>query len=84
MKSQLEGLVLKTPVRLKFTLIRGDRRAGDRANVLSIVEKFFCDALKEYGCIPDDNDNYISGQTYETGEIDKKNPHVKIEIIENV
>lgn len=82
-KEQLDGLKLKTPVRLKFTLWRKDKRAGDRANVLSIVEKFFCDALVEYGCLPDDCDKYIAGQTYRTGGLSKDNPRVDIEIIES-
>jgi len=84
MKSQLEGVKLKTPVKLNFTLWKKDRRVGDRANVLSIIEKFFCDALVEYGCLEDDNDGYISEQSYRTGGIDKDFPRVEIEIIENV
>ncbi|MFA6897200.1 MAG: hypothetical protein WCQ96_02865 [Patescibacteria group bacterium] len=83
MKDQLEGLKLKTPIKLKFTLWRKDKRVGDRANVLSVIEKFFCDALVEYGCLADDNDEFISGQVYETGGIDRDNPHVEIEIIEH-
>jgi len=83
MKSQLEGVKLKTPVKLNFTLWKKDRRVGDRANVLSVIEKFFCDALVEYGCLTDDNDGYISEQSYRTGGIDKDFPRVEIEIIEN-
>lgn len=83
MKTQLEGVKLKTPIRLNFTLWRKDKRVGDRANVLAVVEKFFCDALKEYGCIEDDNDGFIAGETYATGGIDRDNPRVDIEIIES-
>ena len=46
-------------VKLTFTLYRTDKRRVDRSNVLSIHEKFFCDALVESGCIIDDNDNYL-------------------------
>lgn len=84
MKDQLEGLKLKTPISLKFTLWRKDKRVGDRANVLSVIEKFFCDALVEYGCLADDNDEFISGQVYETGGIDRDNPRVTIEITETI
>ena len=84
MKDQLEGVKLKTPVKLNFTLWKKDRRIGDRANVLSIIEKFLCDALVEYGCLPDDCDEFISGQAYRTGGIDRENPRVTIEIIENI
>ncbi|MDD4601504.1 MAG: hypothetical protein PHQ46_10700 [Negativicutes bacterium] len=83
LKNQLEGLKLKTPIRLNFTLWRKDRRVGDRANVLAVVEKFFNDALKEWGCIEDDNDGFIVGETYRTGGVDKNNPRVDIEIIES-
>ena len=81
--TQIEGIKLTTLIRLKFTLHRRDRRQGDRANVLCIVEKFFCDALTHYGCLPDDTDEYIESTHYYTGEIDKANPRVDVEIIEN-
>jgi len=68
---------------ITFTLWKKDRRRIDRANPLSIHEKFFCDALTELGCIPDDNDEYIYSTTYLTGGIDKENPRVDIEIIDH-
>jgi hypothetical protein len=83
LEQQLSGLTLKPPILLKFTLYRGNRRLGDRSNVLSVQEKFFCDALTHYGCLSDDNDDYIAGTSYRTGEIDKANPRVECEIIEN-
>jgi hypothetical protein len=74
---------MKPPILLKFTLYRGNRRLGDRSNVLSVQEKFLCDALTHYGCITDDNDDYIAGTSYRTGAIDKANPRVECEILEN-
>lgn len=44
MYSQIEGVKFNGPVRLIFTMIRGDKRRIDRSNVLCIHEKFFCDA----------------------------------------
>ena len=79
--TQVKDLKL-TRITLIFTLWKKDRRKIDRANVLSIHEKFFCDALVESGCIPDDNDNYIKKTVYKTGGIDKLDPRVEIEIIE--
>lgn len=79
----LQGEVFDTPIALTFTLHRRDARKGDRANVLAIHEKMFCDALVHYGCIKDDNDEYIVKTVYRTGEIDRKAPRVDIEIIEN-
>ena len=46
--------------------------------MLSIHEKFFCDAMTEYGCIADDNDDYIKSTKYLSGGIDKENPRVEI------
>lgn len=80
MMGQMYRLKLKHPLELHFMLHRGNRRMGDRANVLTIVEKFFCDALVHYQCIPDDNDKYIKQTIYETGEVCKDDPHVEIHI----
>ena len=79
---QFEGLIINAPIKLTFTLHRNDKRKGDRANVLSIHEKFFCDALVEAGCIPDDNDDFIVSTTYVTGQILPKKGRVIITIEE--
>lgn len=79
---QLVGLKLKAPIKIKFTLHRDSNRKGDRANVLSVHEKFFCDALVEMGCLPDDNDDYIESTTYVSGKILPKNGKVIITIEE--
>ena len=83
MAPQLKDIKLKTPITLSFTLHRKDRREGDRANVLSIVEKFFCDSLVHFGCIEDDSDVYVESSHYYTGEIDKERPRVDVEILES-
>lgn len=80
--SQLVGKKLKAPVEIKFTYIKGQNRKVDRANVLSVHEKFFCDALVECGCLPDDNDLYISKTTYVSNGVDPGNGRVEIEITE--
>tara|TARA_Y100000310_G_scaffold320291_1_gene376596 strand:- start:115 stop:546 length:432 start_codon:yes stop_codon:yes gene_type:complete len=69
-------------IALNFILHRGDRRRVDRANILSIHEKFLCDAIVECGCIKDDNDNFLHSSHYYTGAIDKENPRVDIEVID--
>jgi len=83
-KKQLKGLKYTEPIRLYFKLFKGSKRISDRANVLSIHEKFFCDALTECGCIVDDNDEYILSTHYSSGEIDKENPRVEITIATEV
>lgn len=70
-EEQLKGVKIKTPIELTFILWRGDLKKVDRANILSIHEKFFCDALTEWGCIFDDNDVYILKTTYYTGGYEK-------------
>ena len=76
----LRGIKFKPPVKITFTLFKKSKRKVDRANILSIVEKFFCDALTHYQCIPDDSDEYIESTHYCTGGIDKNNPRVEIVI----
>lgn len=78
MESQMKGVVLPHPVVLTFTLFKKDKRIGDRANVLSVVEKFACDSLVHHGCLPDDNDNFIIESHYKSGGIDKENPRVEM------
>ena len=78
----LKNIVLKTPVEIHYTLFKKTQRKSDRMNVLAVIDKFFCDSLTYYGCLPDDTDEYILGQTFTTGGIDKNNPRVEIEINE--
>ena len=75
---KLKGIVFELPIKLTFTLWKSQNRLIDRANPLCITEKFFCDALTNYGCIPDDNDKYIVSTKYITGGIDRENPRVDI------
>lgn len=72
----------KSKVKLLFVMHRKDRRIVDRSNVLSIHEKFFCDALTHLDCWEDDNDRFIEETTYRTGAIDKANPRIDIFIEE--
>ncbi len=84
---QIHKLRFHKKIKLEFVMWRGDKRRIDRANVLSIHEKFFCDALVETGCIRDDDDEWIESTLYRTGGIDMNNPRVDIiitEIDENV
>lgn len=67
-----------SPIRLEYVLWKGSKRKVDRANVLSVHEKFFCDSLVELGYIPDDNDDYIQSSFFRTGGIDREEPRVDI------
>jgi len=80
---QIQGLKLDK-IHLLFVLYKKTKRKCDRANVLSIHEKFFCDAICDCGCIPDDNDDHILSSHYRTSKtIDKVNPRVDIYIFEH-
>jgi len=78
LQSKLAGLNFCGKVKLHFRLYQGTKRRVDRANVLSIHEKFFCDALTKYGCIRDDNDEMIEETRYTSGPVDKLNPRVEV------
>jgi len=82
LESSLNGLKFKGKLDITYTLFKGSKRKIDRANILSIVEKFFCDALTHYECIEDDNDEVLKATHYYTGGIDKDNPRVEIIIEE--
>lgn len=81
LEDQLKGLKLKGQVVLFYKLFKGSNRRSDRANVLSVHDKFFCDALTEYECIPDDNDDIIISQHFVQTEVDIKNPRVEVKIV---
>ncbi len=82
MAPKIKDLRFILPVKLTFTLWKATLRKTDRTNVLSQHEKFACDALVEYGCLVDDNDDFIHSSHYYTGGIDRENPRVDIEIKE--
>ena len=52
-------------------------------NIISIVDKFFCDALVEFGVIPDDNYNYVSYEAHKVSDYVTKMPNKKIYIFCN-
>ena len=54
----------------------------DMANIISMIDKFFNDALKENGIIADDNVKIYKKITGEVAGQDKQNPRVEIEVKE--
>jgi hypothetical protein len=59
---------------LEYTLIIPSKRKRDRMNIYSIVDKFFCDALQNYGKIEDDSDDYIGKFIFNKTEYMKDKP----------
>jgi hypothetical protein len=64
MYSQLRDIKLTPPIDMSFILYKKTKRLVDSSNIYCIVEKFFCDALVHWGCIKDDNDEYIGNRMY--------------------
>lgn len=54
---------------IEYILYRDTHRLCDVANVCSIVDKFFCDALVEAQKLPDDNYKYLKTISYQWGGI---------------
>lgn len=80
MEGQIKALPSFTTIRLHFVVYPASARLTDIANVVSVHEKFFCDALTEFGKIPDDNFKHVVFTSSEYGEVDKENPRVDIHI----
>jgi len=83
-KSILRGVERKkyNKISIVYTLYPKTARMTDLDNVISIVQKFFQDALVKEGFIEDDNYNFIPENIQRIGTIDKNNPRVEIEILE--
>ena len=79
---QLIDIKIERPVRLELELYRKGRRIVDSSNTYCIVEKFFCDAMVKYGCIPDDNDNFIFGKVYKKTVYKSVEEYCIIKVIE--
>lgn len=80
MKEQLENLEIETPVEITYQVFKPSKRSLDKMNVVSIASKFFLDAVTEYGCWDDDNDDNVKTEIILPTEIDKENPRVEITI----
>jgi hypothetical protein len=68
------------PYRFTYTLYKGDGRAVDIPNVLTVIGKFTEDALVELGVISGDNHKVIQEVVYRWGGVDKTNPRAELEI----
>jgi Holliday junction resolvase RusA-like endonuclease len=80
MREQLEGLTIDTPVEVTYQVFKPTRRSLDKMNVVSIASKYFLDAVTEYGCWEDDNDENIKTEIILPTQIDRDNPRIEITI----
>lgn len=82
LREQIEPIKPMTRCTVRYVLFVGSRRLTDVANVCTVVDKFFMDAMVEFGKLPDDNYEHLPKVIYEFGGYDKANPRVEIYIEE--
>ncbi len=80
MREQLEGREIDTPVEIIYQVFKPSKRSLDKMNVVSIASKYFLDAVTEYGCWEDDNDDNVKTEIILPTEIDRDNPRIEITI----
>lgn len=68
------------PLKIHYTLFPKSNRKTDIGNVCSIHQKFFEDALVEFGIIEDDNYLFIPETSYSFGSVNKGFPRVDISL----
>lgn len=67
---------------IEYKLFPKTKRLCDIGNILSIHDKFFCDAMVDLGKLVDDNYKIVPKIFYCMGEVDKDNPRVEIIVTE--
>ena len=77
-RSQLEGVELKTPFKVTYKVYKPTRRRLDKMNVIAISSKFLLDAMSTLNVIPDDNDDYVKNELILPTEHDKGNERVVV------
>ena len=82
MASQIKRLPLLNVIEIHYKLFPKTKRLCDINNIISITDKWFCDALVELGRLKEDNYLYIPRTTSEFGGVDKDDPRVEITIKE--
>lgn len=77
---EIKQLPFFNSISLTYVLYPQTHRKQDVANVCSVVDKFFCDALTEAGKLTDDNYDYLKNIHYCFGSVDPSNPRVEVYI----
>ena len=87
-KKEVEEQILALPdlsvlwgeIRLEYTLYPPNKQSRDLTNSMSIVDKYFADALVELGKLKDDSCSHIKAVSCEVGSIDKDHPRMEVVI----
>ena len=80
MRSQLEWKTYDTPLWIRYRLYWSNK--SDLMNVVSVVDKFFCDALQEFWCILEDNVDHVVSIHSEVWWKDVDHPRIEILILQ--
>ena len=83
LQADLQNLPQFVQVTLHYVLYPRSLQELDVSNVLSIVDKFTCDALVEAGKLQDDCFKFVTKVTYEMGNIAPTNPRAELFIHPN-
>ena len=83
LKNQLKRTI-QNPIYIEYTYHPMSNRSYDIMNVVSVADKFLCDALIDSGIITDDNYKRVLMPRFAHGAPDKLNPHFKIRIFEQI
>jgi Holliday junction resolvase RusA-like endonuclease len=81
-KPQLHKLPVLGKITIHYTIYYKDKRKFDLDNIVSVIAKFFQDALVENGIIEEDNYTIVIGSSNSFGGISKDNPRCTIHITE--
>ena len=73
-------IIYKKPIKITYTLYKGDKRKCDIANICSIVDKFTCDSMQKLGIIQNDDYDTVKSVQFKWGGIDKNFERVEMEI----
>jgi hypothetical protein len=71
---------LKGQVRIDYEYYAPDKRKRDLMNVISVIDKFFQDAMVESGCIEADDVSIVVEVNSKFMGIDRENPRLEVTI----
>lgn len=73
--------VIEGAVKIEYIYYAPDRRKRDLMNVISVVDKYFQDALVERGCIEADDMGIVKEINAKYGGIDVVDPRIEATLI---
>lgn len=78
--TQQLNFVIKGVVRIEYFYFAPDKRTRDLMNVVSVIDKYFQDAMVELGCIEADDLSIVKEVSCMYMGIDRENPRLDVMI----